>query len=133
MSHIAMIGGVFLYADDPAKLAQWYADAFELSFQDWGSCKGLHFDYREDANEGERSMLIFSIHPAKGPLPPDRGQCVINYRVFDLAKTLDRLTAQGVAITEREDSEYGRFAWVNDPEGNRVELWEAPSANPTGA
>lgn len=127
MTHIAMIGGIFLHAEDPTSLAQWYADHFELEFQDWGNCKGLAFSYREAVNPDQKSALIFSIHKAKGKLAEDRGQVVINYRVHDLTKTLDKLTAMGVSILEREDSDFGRFAWVNDPEGNRVELWQAPS------
>lgn len=130
MSQIAMIGGIFLKAEDPHALAAWYSKHFELEFQDWGSCQGLAFSYLEKEGATQPSSLIFSIHKAKSPLPPDRGQCVINYRVFDLAKTLKHLRQQGLEITEKEESDYGKFAWVNDPEGNRIELWEAPENMP---
>jgi predicted enzyme related to lactoylglutathione lyase len=56
-----------------------------------------------------------------------RAKCMINYRVYDLDALLEALRAEGVEIDpKREDYPYGRFAWIMDPEGNRIELWEPP-------
>jgi predicted enzyme related to lactoylglutathione lyase len=61
---------------------------------------------------------------------PAQASFMINYRVDDLDALLERLRAAGVQIDERrENSEYGRFAWIMDPEGNRIELWEPPKGS----
>lgn len=130
MSQIAMIGGVFIKAEDPVALAHWYAEHFELEFQDWGNCRGLTFSYKDDHGEQKPQVLVFSFHKAKGPLAPDRGQCVINYRVHSMKNMLAHLESKGITITEKEESDFGKFAWINDPEGNRIELWEAPAQAP---
>jgi predicted enzyme related to lactoylglutathione lyase len=67
---------------------------------------------------------VFSISQSKVTLPTDRKEAVINYRVRDLPAFLDQLRADGIEIEKTEDFDYGRFAWIKDPEGNRIELYQ---------
>jgi predicted enzyme related to lactoylglutathione lyase len=67
---------------------------------------------------------VFSITQSKIPLPLERREVVINYRVRDLPGLLEQLKAESIEIEKTEDFDYGRFAWIKDPEGNRIELYQ---------
>lgn len=123
------LGGVFLYAEDPKGLSEWYARYLGLAFMEWGegTCYGLMFTYTDP--DGAEAQTIFSLQKAKEPLGKGRPECMVNWRVADLEALCRELQAAGVAIEKREDSEYGRFAWIHDPEGHRVELYQ-PAAEP---
>jgi catechol 2,3-dioxygenase-like lactoylglutathione lyase family enzyme len=123
------LGGVFLYANDPAALADWYAAHLGLSFACWGegACYGLEFRVMEPG--GKEAPIIFSIQKAKAPLAEGRRETMLNWRVDDLEAFLARIQAAGIPIEKQEDCEYGRFAWITDPEGHRLELYQ-PLAEP---
>jgi predicted enzyme related to lactoylglutathione lyase len=74
-------------------------------------------------------MTVWTIFPAKSTyFDPSTAPFMINYRVPDLARVRAELKAEGCMVDERiEESEYGKFGWVMDPEGNRLELWEPPA------
>lgn len=118
------IGGVFLYAEDPKGLAEWYARHLGLDFMDWGegACYGLIFTHADP--DGAEIQTVFSFQKAKEPLGKGRPECMVNWRVADLEALCRDLQAAGVAIEKQEDSEYGRFAWIRDPEGHRLELYQ---------
>jgi len=125
---VAGIGGVFLKANDPAALAAWYSRHFGLQFQS-GGCGNeqnywLEFVAYDDPIPAKRIATVFAIQSAKSRLPAERHAVEINYRVPDLAGLLSKLTAAGIAIEKQEDYDYGRFAWLRDPENNRVELYQ---------
>jgi predicted enzyme related to lactoylglutathione lyase len=112
----------FLKAHDPQSLSAWYATHLGIPSQDGGS---LAFDGPESAG-----MSVFAHFPADtkyfggGPQ-----QSMVNFRVDNLDELLAQLAQANVRIDpKREDHDYGRFAWVWDLEGNRVELWEPPKA-----
>ena len=88
------------------------------------------FVAREPGPAGRPSTLVWSIFPADTEyFAPSTAAFMINYRVDDLDQVLAALRAEGCRVDERvESSELGRFGWVVDPEGNRVELWEPPRA-----
>ncbi|MFL5601261.1 MAG: VOC family protein, partial [Gemmatimonadaceae bacterium] len=67
---------------------------------------------------------VFSISQSRTTLPAERLESTINYRVRDLEGLLTQLKADGIAIEKTEDADYGRFAWIKDPEGNRIELYQ---------
>jgi predicted enzyme related to lactoylglutathione lyase len=72
-------------------------------------------------------MTVWSIFPHDTKyLEPSASAFMINYLVDDLDALLAALKEEGVQVAHREDYDYGRFAWIMDPEGNRVELWEPP-------
>jgi predicted enzyme related to lactoylglutathione lyase len=118
MAKAVGIGGIFLRAHDPQALAAWYATHLGIPAQDGGS---LAFDGPEAAG-----MTVFAHFPSDTKYFGDGPQqSMVNFRVDDLDQLLDQLAAAGVRIDpHRDDYAYGRFAWIWDPEDNRVELWQ---------
>src|SRR4029077_4576912 len=114
----------------PSALARWYSEHFGLVFQSSGGECGadpnywLEFVYHDDPDRELRTTVVFAIQSAKSPLPAERHAVEINYRVPDLERFLAQLTAAGIPIEKREDFDYGRFAWIRDPENNRIELYQ---------
>ncbi|HEY2466995.1 MAG TPA: VOC family protein [Terracidiphilus sp.] len=120
MAKAVGVGGVFLKAGDPQKLSAWYAEHLGIPTQDGGS---LAFDGPESTG-----MTVFAHFPESTKYFGEGSQQVmINFRVDDLDALLARLAAANVRIDpNRETYDYGLFAWIWDPEGNRVELWQLP-------
>lgn len=123
MAKATGIGGIFLKASDPKALSAWYSTHLGIGRADDTS---LIFDGPESMG-----MTVFSHFPSATSYFGDGPQLsMVNFRVDDLDALLTQLGEAGVRIDpKREDHSYGRFAWIWDPEGNRVELWESlPSA-----
>jgi predicted enzyme related to lactoylglutathione lyase len=122
MAKAVGVGGVFLKAKDPKALSAWYAEHLGIPDQGGGS---LGFEGPESAG-----MTVFAHFPQDSKYFGEGAQqAMVNLRVDDLDGLLKQLAAVGVRIDpKRDDHEYGRFAWIWDLEGNRVELWEPPSA-----
>ena len=118
MAKAVGVGGVFLKARDPKALAKWYAQHLGIPDQGGGS---LGFDGPESTG-----MTVFAHFPEGSKYFGDGPQqTMVNFRVDNLDELLAQLAAAGVRVDpRREDYSYGRFAWIWDPEGNRVELWE---------
>jgi predicted enzyme related to lactoylglutathione lyase len=118
MAKAVGVGGVFLKARDPQALSAWYAQHLGIPAQDGGS---LAFDGPESAG-----MTVFAHFPQDTRYFGGGEQtAMVNFRVDNLDELLEELAADGVRIDpKREDYAYGRFAWIWDPEGNRVELWQ---------
>ena len=118
MAKAVGFGGVFLKARDPKALGAWYAEHLGIPSQDGGS---LAFDGPESTG-----MTVFAHFPVDTKYFGEGAQqAMINFRVDDMDGLLKQLTEAGVRIDpKREDASYGRFAWIWDPEGNRVELWQ---------
>jgi predicted enzyme related to lactoylglutathione lyase len=125
MRRVTGIGGIFFHAKDPAALRAWYRKHLGIDVQDWG---GTAFAWVDTAGNPTRGTTIWSIGSAEGhSFAPGRASFMINYRVEDLAGLLQALKAEGCEVLEKtDDSEYGKFGWVIDPEGNKVELWQPP-------
>jgi len=119
------IGGIFFKARDPDALRAWYRRHLGLDIQDWG---GLAFRWHDAAAPEPEGATVWSIFPADSTyFAPSSAPFMINYRVRDLDAVLAALRSEGCAVDERtETSEFGRFGWVMDPEGHRIELWEPP-------
>ncbi len=119
------LGGVFLRARRPKLLARWYRDhlgldvAGQVAVFRWCSPRGRgHIGHTVWALLGPRDYDFGSKH----------ARAMVNYRVRDLDWVLKMLRRERVAVEDRiEESKYGRFGWVTDPEGNRIELWEPPA------
>jgi predicted enzyme related to lactoylglutathione lyase len=120
------IGGIFLYANDAKTLSNWYAHHFGMRIETYedGKVYGTEFKYRRLSDSSKIDSTVFSISQAKTPLPAERHECTVNYRVRDLAAFLAQLKADGIEVEKTEDHDYGRFAWIKDPEGNRIELYQ---------
>jgi predicted enzyme related to lactoylglutathione lyase len=122
MARVTGIGGVFFKAQDPKALSAWYAEHLGIKLNDWG---GASFDWSDEvpATTGTTAWSLFPQN-TKHFGPGDQAS-MINYRVDDLDALIEQLRAAGVTIDpKREDASFGKFAWIVDPEGNRVELWE---------
>jgi predicted enzyme related to lactoylglutathione lyase len=120
------IGGVFIYANDAKTLSNWYAHHFGLHLETYeeGKVYGTEFKYRRLVDSSKIDATVFSITQSKVPLGTERREAVINYRVRDLTVFLEQLRAEGIEIEKTEDFDYGRFAWIKDPEGNKIELYQ---------
>lgn len=125
MQRVTGIGGVFIQSKDPERLYAWYERHLGVK-RDPAAGGSVVFNWRDDA--GGDGMTVWSIFPENSPyFHPSRANFMINYRVADIDALLEVLRAEGVEIDpKREDFDYGRFAWIMDPDGNRIELWEPP-------
>jgi predicted enzyme related to lactoylglutathione lyase len=125
MKRVTGIGGIFFNARDPAALRAWYGKHLGIDVQDWG---GAAFSWTDDTGKPAAGTTIWSVGDASGDyFAPSTASFMINYRVADLAAVLRALREEGCNVLEKtDDSEYGKFGWVMDPEGNKVELWQPP-------
>ena len=126
MARVTRIGGIVIRSPAPKALAAWYAAHLGVSLTDYG---GISFLWSDEVPAGT-GMTIWSAFPQNTKyFGPGEQPVMINYRVDDLDGLLAQLTAAGVWIDpKRDDSSYGRFAWIRDPDGNRLELWQPLSS-----
>ncbi|HBK47460.1 MAG TPA: glyoxalase [Xanthomonadaceae bacterium] len=124
MKRVTGIGGIFFKAKDPAALGAWYRDHLGLDVADWN---GAIFQWGGDGSEpGTTIWSPFAEDTTY--MAPGSASFMINFRVADLDALLSTLRAEGCDVVDKTDSsEQGRFGWVIDPEGNKVELWEPPA------
>jgi catechol 2,3-dioxygenase-like lactoylglutathione lyase family enzyme len=127
MARVTGLGGVFLRARDPKALTNWYAEHLGLRMTDWG---GVVFVWDECPAPEGHGETVWSLFPAGTDYFGDSGQTwMLNFRVDDLGALLAQLRARRVWIDPKQTEEAnGRFAWIKDGEGNRVELWEPKAA-----
>jgi predicted enzyme related to lactoylglutathione lyase len=125
MKRVTGIGGIFFQAKDPAALRAWYKTHLGIDVQDWG---GTAFEWADAAGNATKGMTVWSIGAADGEgFGPAKSPFMVNYRVENLAALLEALRDEGCNVLDRtDDSDFGKFGWVIDPEGNKIELWEPP-------
>ena len=130
MKRVTGIGGIFFKSDDPERLYQWYEKHLGIVREPHG--QGATFHWREAGNPEDDAVTAWAIFPSKTKyFDPSRAGHMVNYRVDDMDSLLAALKAEGVEIDpHREEADYGRFAWIMDPDGNRIELWEPPKTKP---
>jgi predicted enzyme related to lactoylglutathione lyase len=116
------IGGVFIKAKDPAALARWYRE--NLGFDT--RANRTIFEWREHDNPKSVALTVWALFADTTKyFSPGTAAFMVNYRVRDLDRMLAQLRAHGVTVEPRVmTDDAGRFAWVVDPEGNKLELWE---------
>lgn len=126
------IGGIFFKAEDPERLRDWYRQHLGLEIGDWG---GTVFENMRTSPAGRAATTVWSVFPSTSRyFEPSLAKFMINYRVEDLDAVLAALRAEGCEVDDKTDSsQFGRFGWVMDPEGNRIELWEPPLEPRAGA
>jgi predicted enzyme related to lactoylglutathione lyase len=120
VGHITGVGGLFVRSHDPKALAAWYRDVLGLEIEPWGGAI-----LRYDA-PGNPRVLTWSPFPqATSYMAPSTREFMIDFAVDDLDAFLARLKDKGVAVIKRDDSDpTGRFAWILDPDGTKIELWQ---------
>lgn len=125
MKRVTGIGGIFFKAKDPLTLRAWYEKHLGIDVQDWG---GAVFTWTDDAGNPTKGATVWSVSAAdEDYFAPSTSSFMVNYRVADLAALLQVLRDEGCTVLEKtESSELGKFGWVLDPEGNKVELWQPP-------
>jgi predicted enzyme related to lactoylglutathione lyase len=123
MGKVTGLGGVFFKANDTAKLSTWYQDHLGLAPENGP----VFFRWRHRDSDAPGTTVWALFERDTKYFEPGTAPFMLNYRVDDLDAMLARLAAEGVAVDlKREDGEFGRFAWITDPEGNRIELWQPP-------
>ncbi len=119
--HITGLGGVFVKSKDPKALAAWYRDVLGIKVEPWGGAL-LAYD-----TPGHPRVAVWNAFPIGSDyLSPSTREFMINFAVDDLDAYLRRLAAKGVTPLRRDDSDpgAGRFAWIVDPDGTKIELWQ---------
>ena len=118
------IGGIFLRSKEPKRLARWYREHLGLEVEN----QVVTFEWLSPRPGHRLGATVWAALPSNDR---DWGRnhptAMVNYRVENLDHVLAELKKEGVEVEGKtEESEYGRFGWVMDPDGNRVELWEPP-------
>ncbi|MCB0551442.1 MAG: VOC family protein [Phaeodactylibacter sp.] len=121
MKRVTGIGGIFFKAKDPKALQAWYQKHLGLPATPEG-----YIVLQWGQEEGDSGYTVWSAMPESTEYyAPSQASFMINYRVENLDALLDLLREEGVEVVgEPEEYEYGKFGWIMDPEGNKVELWE---------
>jgi len=128
MKRVTGLGGLFFKAKDPKAMYDWYEKHLGIQREPDGS--GAMFHWRDAADPEKTGLTVWSIFPETTKyFDPSPASFMMNFRVENLAELLKLLREEGVAIDPKvEEYDYGKFAWITDPEGNRIELWEPPAA-----
>jgi len=126
MARVTGIGGIFFKSrSDNAALAAWYEKYLGIRLEPWG---GAILRWPEDSADDKGLTVWHVAEKDTDWFSPSDSSFMVNYRVDGLAKILEQLRASGVEVLKGpETHENGEFAWIMDPEGNKVELWEPKS------
>ena len=123
MSRVTGIGGIIIRANDPKMMCDWYKAHLGIDIQDWG---GTAFRWIDDKGNPIHGTTAFSIGDGSN-IEPSKSPFMVNYRVDDLHTLLCQLRLAKCHVLDNvEESEFGKFGWVMDPEGNKIELWQPP-------
>lgn len=124
MERVTGIGGVFIKAKDPKRLLEWYRS--HLGLDPAPDFTGMVFPWSEENNSGQAGTTTWALFPSDTTyFGRSESAFMVNYRVSDLDRMLEQLRGAGVEVDAHvEESEFGRFGWAVDPEGNRLELWQ---------
>ena len=128
MKRVTGIGGIFFKAKDAPALQAWYKRHLGIDVQAWG---GTAFSWADADGKPVGGTTVWSIGPQGGDtFAPSTASFMINYRVDDLLAVIAALTAEGCNVLDKiDDSGHGKFGWVIDPEGNKIELWQPPAGS----
>lgn len=118
---ITGVGGVFVTSPDPKALAAWYRDVLGVTLEPWGGA-ALRYD-----SPGHPPVLVWNALPQTSKyLAPSKREFMLDFAVDDLDAFLARLKSKGVVILKQDDSDpSGKFAWILDPDGTKIELWQS--------
>ena len=123
MAKVTGIGGVFIKSAGAASdLSAWYAKHLGMDLESWG---GAILKWPEDKSD-DGGMTVWTTASSDSKwFAPSESSFMINYRVDNLAELIEQLRAEGIEVIQGPEShENGKFAWIMDPDGNKVELWE---------
>lgn len=116
---ITGVGGIFVASPNPKALAGWYRDVLGIALESWGGAT-LRYD-----SPGHPPVVVWSAFPpSSGYVAPSKREFMIDFAVDDLDAFVARLKAKGVAVLKQQSDATGKFAWILDPDGTKIELWE---------
>ena len=124
MAKVTGLGGIFYKAADTERTAAWYRDKLGLG-GDWGIMLPWKLD-----DTGQAYSLLSAFKESTDYMAPSDKPFMINLRVDDLDAMIESLEAKGVDILGRQDEDYGSFAWIMDPDGIKLELWQQKGPAP---
>lgn len=126
---ISAIGGVFIYSEHPLELAEWYKNILGIDWEytEEYNCYFLTYPYN-DSKTGKKFYTAWSILGSKVRPKLDFRAFTINYRVHDIDKFVELIKSKGLEVRGPDVYPEGKFAWLEDPEGNHIELWEDTKA-----
>jgi catechol-2,3-dioxygenase len=124
------LGGIFFKARDPKALYEWHRQHLGIE----SATDGSGAMWRDADHPEVPGCNVWAIFPQETKyFSPSQSSFMINFRVENLGELLTALREEGVQVDPKvEEAEYGKFGWIMDPEGNRVELWEPPKAVVSG-
>jgi len=129
VKRVTGIGGIFFKCKDPDTVQKWYQEHLGITPKGDGY---VIFEWREADDPERKGVTVWS--PFKQDtsyFDPSKSEFMVNYRVEDLHGLLAALRQEGVEVDDKVDeSEFGKFGWIMDPEGRRIELWEPPETEP---
>jgi predicted enzyme related to lactoylglutathione lyase len=120
--HITGVGGVFFKSKDPKALSAWYRDVLGLKIEPWGGSM-----LRYDAPSHPPMVVWSPFAPNSEEMAGSTREFMINFGVDDMDAFLAKLKAKGVPVIKREADSTGSFAWIMDPDGTKIELWQPPA------
>ena len=120
MANISGVGALFIYANEPAALADWYHSRLGFAF-DHNQRENSHYGEIRDPASG--ITVYLAILPAKDPLPYGNRGLMVNYKVSEFDAFISKLEKSGVKIENKRGDGPSKFAYISDPEGNPIELW----------
>jgi predicted enzyme related to lactoylglutathione lyase len=125
VKRVTGIGGIFFSAKNAPALHAWYKRHLGIDVQEWG---GAAFRWTDDQGHPVGGTTIWSVGSDQSDhFAPSKAPFMVNYRVEDVRALAKALKEEGCNVLDKiDESEYGIFAWVIDPEGNKVELWQPP-------
>jgi predicted enzyme related to lactoylglutathione lyase len=125
MKRVTGIGGIFIKSANPARLREWYQKHLGIDVESWG---GTAFQWAGAHNPDGHGTTVWNVFEASSNyFEPSTAAFMVNYRVENLHALIAALREEGCQVVgDVQDSEYGKFGWVVDPDGNKIELWEPP-------
>lgn len=124
MKRVTGLGGVFIKCKDRAAMMDWYKNRLGIDLEEWGAT--FSPSKFQETHPGGYQVLSLNAHDTKY-FAPSTASFMLNFTVSNLDELLPVLKEEGVNVIDKsEESEYGKFAWLLDPDGNKVELWQPP-------
>lgn len=122
MKRVTGVGGLFFKCDDPKKQKEWYRDHLGIATDEYGGV----FEWRQAEDTTKAGFTAFSTFAKdSNDFAPSKKDFMFNFRVENLAALLEQLKKEGIQqVGEIAEYDYGKFGWILDPEGNKIELWE---------
>ena len=122
MKKVTSLGGIFFKCKDKQKLNAWYGEHLGLEVSDYGT----NFEWRDVEDPEKKGLTVWSpFKESSNYFDPSTKDFMINYIVDDMEGLVEQLKKEGVTLLDEiQNSDYGKFVHLMDPEGNKIELWQ---------